>query len=181
MKIVCLGWGSLIWDSRELNIPSEEWHEDGPALPVEFSRKSSDGRMTLIIDEQASPQVVLWAELKQEDLDDARCLLARREGTKFKNIHFARVGDSSGNSSEINSKVANWLKIKDLDVAIWTGLSYGGNGERPGASQVIEHLQKLKGCGRERAEKYVRKAPVQIDTEYRRKIEAKLGWTPRDD
>ena len=87
MKIACLGWGSLIWNSGELNIPREKWNQDGPALPIEFARKSSDGRATLIIDDRAKSQTVFWVELEQKDMDSARCLLAKREGTKFENIH----------------------------------------------------------------------------------------------
>lgn len=179
MKIACLGWGSLIWDSRELNIPSEKWNTDGPSLPVEFSRKSNDGRITLIIDRQANPQTVLWAELEQEDLDEARCLLARREGTRYENIHLTHADGSSSNNSEISAKVIDWLRVKKLDAAIWTGLSYNRNGGRPSVSEVVKHLQKLEGCDRERAEEYVRKAPTQIDTEYRKKIVEEFGWTPK--
>lgn len=41
MKIVVLGWGSLIWNPGDLKINSE-WQKDGPTLPIEFARVSSD-------------------------------------------------------------------------------------------------------------------------------------------
>ena len=44
MKIAILGWGSLVWDSRQLP-HSGEWHTGGPVLPIEFSRVSKDGRL----------------------------------------------------------------------------------------------------------------------------------------
>lgn len=50
MNITILGWGSLIWDQRDLPI-SGDWQLGGPALPIEFSRISRDGRLTLVIDE----------------------------------------------------------------------------------------------------------------------------------
>lgn len=44
-----LGWGSLLWDPREL--PREGvWQRGGPQLTLEFSRVSRDGRLTLVID-----------------------------------------------------------------------------------------------------------------------------------
>src|SRR5690348_5301348 len=54
MKIACLGWGSLVWDPRALPI-QREWFKDGPFAPIEFTRKSTDGRITLVIDPSAHP------------------------------------------------------------------------------------------------------------------------------
>jgi hypothetical protein len=48
MKIAVLGWGSLIWQPRELRISLPIWKTDGPELPVEFARVSMDGRLTLV-------------------------------------------------------------------------------------------------------------------------------------
>ena len=60
MKIACIGWGSLIWNSGVLKIRNK-WYEDGPILPIEFSRISDDGRVTLIIDKSGTPVRTLWA------------------------------------------------------------------------------------------------------------------------
>jgi hypothetical protein len=50
----------------------------------------------------------------------------------------------------------------------------------PSAEAVIDYLSKLKGEERLLAETYVRCAPPQIDTAYRRRIVQALGWTFRD-
>jgi hypothetical protein len=49
---------------------------------------------------------------------------------------------------------------------------------RPDDDEVIAYLKGTSGRVREDAERYVRCAPPQIDTNLRRKIEAELGWTP---
>src|SRR5580693_6858747 len=79
MRIACLGWGSLVWDPRELSI-RREWFKDGPFVPVEFARQSSDGRMTLVIDRRAAPIRVLWAHMVPVELSVARDALRDREG-----------------------------------------------------------------------------------------------------
>ena len=40
-------------------------------------------------------------------------------------------------------------------------------------------LHTVRGAERDEAEKYVRKAPLQIDTPYRQRIATALGWTYR--
>ncbi len=55
-KIGIIGWGSLIWDPRGLPIKCK-WHKNGPELPIEFSRISQDGRLTLVIDKNTRGRV----------------------------------------------------------------------------------------------------------------------------
>src|SRR5437762_2325747 len=79
MTIACLGWGSLIWDQRSLPI-QREWFKDGPFMPVEFTRQSTDGRMTLVVEPTAAPVRVLWAVMLSADLRAAKEALRDREG-----------------------------------------------------------------------------------------------------
>ncbi len=51
MKIAILGWGSLLWQPKDLQFDKGiGWSENGPMLPVEFARISKDGRLTLVIE-----------------------------------------------------------------------------------------------------------------------------------
>ncbi|HCC06063.1 TPA: hypothetical protein DEP94_01735 [Candidatus Nomurabacteria bacterium] len=174
MKIVCLGWGSLIWDSRELEILPKNWNNDGPSLPIEFCRVSGDNRVTLVIDDKAPLVNVLWADMSQKDSKEATCLLAKREGTKHSNISKIEKGNTISEGNAINVGILNWLKKHDRDVAIWTGLSKNRNS----IEEIITHLNVLDECDKNRAEEYIRKAPSQIDTPYRKIIEKEFGWTP---
>jgi len=64
---------------KEIRIAIMEWQKDGPCIPVEFTRQSNDGRMTLIIDEKADDVQVLWAIMSTENLSDARESLRDRD------------------------------------------------------------------------------------------------------
>ena len=180
MKIACLGWGSLIWRPENLKIQSE-WFKDGPLLPIEFSRQSDNGRITLIIDELAAPTRALWALMTTDALPLSIQSLKEREGAKKDEaIHSIQATDKD--NSPVRSTIIKWLNVMNLDAAIWTGLSYSDKTEkkRPTIDYIINHLKQLDHNSRKTAEEYIRKAPRQIDTEYRRKIELALGWSPLD-
>lgn len=177
MKIACLGWGSLIWDQQNLKV-QHEWLKNGPQLPIEFTRHSSDDRITLIIDKEAKPITVLWALMESEKLDEAlNSLIIREKVIRKDDIHSVRVSDITDDSIKLN--IIEWLKLNKIDAAIWTGLSYSKktNNIRPTLSYIINHLSTIKDEEKKHeAEKYIRKAPEQIDTEFRRAIIKKLGW-----
>ena len=187
MNIACLVWGSLVWDPRDLPV-RRFWFLDGPLAPVEFTRQSKDGRMTLVLDEDAEPVRILWALMTLSDLNEAREALKGREGITGRNWK-SRIGKwETGNKAPKNIPcLPAWSEARGLDAVIWTALGpqYTKTGEskpirkRPPIEWVIDYLQRLTGPIRDLAEQYFRCAPRQIDTEYRRYVEAALGWTPR--
>lgn len=182
MNIACLGWGSLIWDPRTLPI-ARQWFKDGPLVPVEFARQSADGRITLVIERMAAPVRVLWAVMLSKELQPAKEALREREGITGTNWT-SRVGSWQRGDAAPDSIPAlpDWAQANGLDAAVWTALGPRFNGREtvPTADQVVQYLQALTGTMRDYAERYVRCAPRQIDTEYRRRIEAELGWSFRE-
>ena len=67
------------------------------------------------------------------------------------------------------------------DGVLWTALESNFEaGEASLEEQVLGHLRSLVGSKRDEAERYIRRAPRQVDTKLRRRIEAALQWTPVD-
>lgn len=179
MTIACLGWGSLIWDPRELPI-QRQWHNDGPFMKIEFARQSRDDRITLVIEKDATPVRALWAVMDSADVNVAKNALREREGAGIRDIAHWQTGDKSPNAITL---LPEWALARGVDAVIWTALPSKFDGESnrtPQIEEVIAHLHKLQGNKRDNAERYVRLTPRQIDTTYRRIIEAELGWTPLD-
>lgn len=180
-RIACLGWGSLVREPRQLPI-RREWFKDGPFAPVEFCRQSRDGRITLVIEPKAEPVRVLWAHMLPNTLEDAQKALRDREGISDKNWA-SRIGSwtSGGSPPPDIPELPRWAEERSLDAVIWTALPPKfGDEERPlSAEEVIAYLRALLGTVRDYARQYVERAPRQIDTDYRRQIEAALGWSCR--
>jgi len=179
-NIACLGWGSLIWDPRDLPI-KRSWSDDGPMIPVEFARQSKDDRITLVISPDARPVRSLWTLMDSDCLEVAIKQLKRREGTKKKHIGRWSRGKESPPEIPLLSK---WARARNIDSVIWTGLPpglKGGTKGQPDVGDVLRHLRSLSGTARDNAEQYIRRAPRQIDTAYRRRIEAELQWLPTAD
>jgi hypothetical protein len=179
MRIACLGWGSLIWDPRDLPV-RRGWFNDGPVVPVEFSRKSSDGRVTLVIDVSATPLRVLWAQMVTVELDEAAKALCDREGvTNQKWVGRWKRGEDA--PKDIPGLPA-WAEAREVAAVVWTALGPNFTGEHKSSpvGDVISYLRSLQGSIRAHAKRYIEQAPRQIDTDYRRKIEAELGWCCSD-
>lgn len=185
MRIVVLGWGSLIWDPRELNIIGD-WHKDGPQLSVEFARVSRGGRLTLVLFPGARKVQVLWANMATDKLGDAIQNLGCREGTAIDNIGYVVLGSEECRSSVIPSiaeDVKQWAGKKDIQAVVWTDLqpNFEQKTNEPFIEEnVIEYLKNLDVSAKKQAEEYIRKAPSQIKTNIRSTIERELGWTCLD-
>ena len=180
MLIACLGWGSLIWDPRELPVRGT-WFTDGPFLPIEFARESDDGRITLVLGPETVPLVrSLWTIMPIGELAEAREALRAREGISKKN-ESEHVGawQRRRAAEAVAERIGQWAEELALDAVIWTNLPprFGGKETFPSAEEVVAHLNSAPHEKRKNAERYVRMTPRQIDTEYRRRIEAALGWT----
>jgi len=185
MKIAILGWGSLIWNPQNLNYNKElNWNIEGPFLPIEFSRISSNGRLTLVIDKNAEMLKTLFAISHYEKLDEAILDLAVREGCSKGKIGYC-FKDKSGiicfpENFKFKSNIEKWLETNDdLDAVLWTNLSvkfYDAIGLKFIKENIINYLETLDENIKPLAEEYIRKAPAQIDTEMRRLIEERFNW-----
>ena len=184
MSIVCLGWGSLLWDPRELPADAD-WSHDGPQLPIEFARQSGDGRITLVVTPGAAPIKVFSAPLTVSSIDDARYALAEREGvsSRFVSRSVGFWTRESGSDHPERHAVACWASEAEHDGVVWTALKpkFGNDYVTPTCEQVVSYLDGLAGETREKAETYVRRTPVQVRTSYRETIHQVLGWMPSDD
>lgn len=178
-KIACLGWGSLVWNPGTLPVPANNsWSLNGPLVRVEFLRQSNDGRMTLVLHASAREVRSLWATLAIQSLDAAKLALAKREETKVVNVGCWSSGAAL--PQPLIPDLDKWAESVGVDAVIWTALppKFVGieTGEIADADMAIAYLQGLSVEQKALAENYVRKAPTQITTKYRSRIEMELGW-----
>ena len=184
VKIACLGWGSLVWDPRGLPI-RRPWFMDGPLLPIEFARQSKGYPISLVIVPEAAYVRSLWALISISNLEKAKKELADREGIIEKNVskHVGYWLQSSDSKHSFADVIERWAIQKEVNAVIWTALTPKFNKQEvtPSADDVISFLHTLPHERKKHAEEYTRKAPRQIDTDYRRKIETEFHWTPLSD
>ncbi len=148
-------------------------------MPIEFTRQSSDGRMTLIIEPAAASLKVLWALMVPRDLAVAASALCKRKGIADKNCSSGIGSWKSGDSAPRDiADMPLWAEAHEVDAVVWTALGprFNSNARSPSADAVIRYLDGLREPFRTRARQYIERAPRQIDTNYRRQIEAVLGW-----
>ena len=183
--IACLGWGSLVWRQGTLPV-SSQWHTGGPALPIEFARQSENKRMTLVICPGLPRVSTRWALLAVDDIHCAKRALGEREWDRApKNPSWIErsIGfwdrSTDGRYGLEAEVIAAWAKGKGLSGVVWTSLPCrirGENGLMPSEEEVVSSLRTLEAEERALAEEYVRKAPPEVDTAYRRRLVKEFGW-----
>jgi hypothetical protein len=193
MQIAVIGWGSLIWCPGCLQIGSR-WHSDGPTLPIEFARISSDKRLTLVIhegspEEPTPDQQTYWAISKFEDLNVAQENLQAREATSRERIHSVTTDgrEKGAVNPEISRRVGEWLKRRqNIQAAIWTGLPSNWpqqrNGKQFTRADAVTYLRELESergqakAAYDRAREYFSNAPSQVQTPLRKTMREERGW-----
>ena len=174
--IICLGWGSLIWDPGQLAI-SGGWSEQGPEVPVEYLRQSKNGRLTLVIEQSAPMVKVLWTKMQTNNLEEAKENLRQREGRIRR--EFVGFWTQDSKCPEEIPHMEDWAKEVGATAVIWTALPAKFNGEnyrKPSIDEAITYLEQLEPEKRALAEEYIRKTPPQITTTYRSRFEQHFGW-----
>ena len=186
MKIAVLGWGSLIWDPGTLRLVGH-WMEGGPSLPIEFSRISDNGRLTLVIDEAHGvdvPTRYAWSAFS--DLDKAIADLQKREGSSARNrIGFIDIASgltcerARANHPLACARILEWSKGQHLDAVIWTAIGprFQEKTSVPfSVEAAVRYLVGLQEPRRALAIAYICSAPADVVTPVRTKAAAELGF-----
>jgi hypothetical protein len=181
VKCAVLGWGSLVWEPRELKTAAI-FAPNGPLLPIEFCRVAKDGRLTLAIDETFGDVCTTYsAPSALQTLDAAIENLRKREETITSEIGFVEL--ASGRQSDVAMErhpqvvatITAWAEASGCDAAIWTALKSnfdesGTGGEPFSVTAAIRYLEALNAkdpAAFARALAYIRNAPPEVETPVR--------------
>lgn len=183
--IAILGWGSLLWDPRNLNYIEElGWLEDGPILPIEFARISNDGRLTLVITEKGtyvktyfSMSNCLWTN---EAIDN----LIEREGSENIGFYIKETNTFYPENFKYKQAILDWIENYGMDAVIWSNLGENWKIKNKQKEEIkiinpderVVYLENLDEITKLKAKEYICKAPLQIETKYRAVFENALGW-----
>lgn len=193
-QIAILAWGSLIWDDRWPAFDDQrgDWLEDGPVLPLEFSRvsKTRKGALTLVIDpDNGNDCKVMYAMSRRKNPADAIADLRDREGTIMDHMgfYFSQEPDRKCVPA-VPDAIAAWAKSKKFDVVVWAGMPSNfpdknavKKDEAFSIDAAVAHLQKITPEGKAAAATYVWRAPGLVVTKLRTRLQAEPWFPPPKD
>jgi hypothetical protein len=176
MRIAILGWSSLLWDHRpDFDRWHARWHNDGPALKLEFSRVSNSrgGALTLVIDPVCGVfNTVVYTLSRRTEIDDGVADLQQREGTTLSHIGYISLAANRERSRDLESgrAIYDWATRKRLDAVVWTDLpsNFADKTGRPfSVLSALEYLGQLDSEVRAKAADYIHRPPTFIRTPLR--------------
>lgn len=191
MKIGVLAWGSLVWNPDGLLLAGD-FQPNGPRLAIEFCRVSSDGRLTLVIDETFGTTCTTYSAVSSfEDLDKAIENLWVRESKAGAKIPAdlrgqAMIGyvDLQNNTESAAARqrhplavdaIKEWAPAAGYSAIIWTALPirFKDTLNVPFSTEAaIAYLDSLEDkTAKSRALDYIRKAPPEVNTPVRTAVQ----------
>jgi hypothetical protein len=137
------------------------------------------GRVTLVLATGVPLVRTLWALMDADNIEAAREALRSRENTSTRRPEHIGSWTKGQPSPLLLPTIERWADARQLDGVIWTALppKFAGDDRTASSQEILDYLDALAGPARDNAERYVRRTPRQVDTEMRRLIEARLGWT----
>lgn len=177
MRIAILGWGSLVRSPGSLAIVGE-WRTGGPILPIEFSRISDDGRLTLVIDEDVGVDVsTRYVMSSFEDLGLAIADLQKREKAPTdRGVGFVCAGEGPQAEHAVArhpkslETIRTWLADRPIDAVLWTAIGPRFKekvGEPFSVEAAVRYLKGLREPARSLAYAYIMAAPDDVSTPVR--------------
>jgi hypothetical protein len=185
MKIAILGWGSLLWDPRDLQTAAP-FERAGPNLPIEFCRVSKNHRLTLIIDETFGTLCQTYAATSAcNNLDEAiENLRLREQMPSAADVGFVEIATDARSPIATErhphaiETIADWALNAGHDAVIWTALD-SNFADRTGepfsvnaAMRFLENLEQHDPEAFARALEYIRLAPAATQTPVRDAVAA---------
>jgi hypothetical protein len=185
VKIAVLAWGSLVWDPRELKTAAK-FAANGPLLPIEFCRISSDGRLTLAIDETFGAMCKTYSALSTLDTLDGAIenLRLREDLPNARAVGFVEPGSGRQSGAAVErhpqavATIGAWAESLGYDAAVWAALASNfdewGKGGEPfsltAAMRYLETLEAEEAAKFARALDYIRMAPPEVETPVREEV-----------
>jgi hypothetical protein len=169
LNIICLAWGSLVWDSGVLPAAGP-WHTGGPWLPIEFARAGEKGELATVLCPGYPASPARWARLSESNLVTARQLLRKREAIprgRIDGVGTVLVGQPPGALLGA-PEILRWAtEKKGIEAVIWTSLPPrfdNAEGRIPSPEEAVRYLLQLTGEVRRHAQQYIRQVPPEIQT-----------------
>ena len=179
-RIAIIGWGSLVWAPGDLAI-EYPFQPTDLCLNLEFARRSSDGRLTLVLDPAIGVSCQVHATRYEGDnLNKAIRSLRMRERVQAKEwIGYVNLKSGARRAEAFDFDPASVLEIEawgrrhNWDAVIWTALR--SNFPSPFTPDAaIRHLEALWPHELHKALDYVRNTPPQVKTPVRSAVEARF-------
>lgn len=176
-KIAIIGFDCMVKSPKNLKGSIGKWESGGPALPIEFTRISGDGRLTPVIDKNGTEIKTVFSKFKYDNLNRAILEVAKRQGiTNNNKVGYIDLknslvnGDCYERCPEACQKIAEWAKQKGFSAVVWNGLGRkfkDAIGVTYSPNNAMQYLKSLNRTKKSKAIKYIKSLPKYISTTFR--------------